>query len=81
MDEHTILKCPSGHEHKLAEYHSYVKLDVMGADQAIILTCPGGKREHQFTLAKAAQSGMFTAEQAEKLRISAFRAKQIAQET
>ena len=60
--------CPSGHIHTVDKFHSYVKLDVEDPDLAIVFDCPGGKREHQFTLRKAVAAGMFTIEEAARIR-------------
>lgn len=71
-----MFTCPSGHTHPAGDFHSYVNLKIEDANEAVTFTCPGGKKEHIFTLGKAVKSGMFTEEQAEKIRVSAFRAKQ-----
>lgn len=62
--------CPSGHIHSVDKFHSYVKLDVEDPDLAVIFDCPGGKRAHQFSLRKAVASGMFTIEEAAKIRVA-----------
>lgn len=63
--------CPSGHTHNLADFGSYVELDVEELTDAVILTCPGGKREHQFSLRKAIGAGMFTVDEAKALTAGA----------
>ena len=62
--------CPSGHKLDEAKFFTYVDLKIPDIDDAIIFDCPGGKRGHKFTLRKAVRSGMFTAEEAAKLRES-----------
>jgi len=63
-----IKKCPSGHELTFDHFHSIVDLTKPDIMQAIIFTCDGGKRGHHFTLEKAVKSGMFTQEEAEKIK-------------
>jgi hypothetical protein len=60
--------CPSGHTHPKERFHSYVKTDVEDPDIAIIFTCPVGKQDHEFNLRKAVGAGMFTIDQAAKIR-------------
>lgn len=54
--------CPSGHRLPVEQFHSYVDLTKQG-DEAVLFACPGGKRGHQFNLAKAAASGMFSSQE------------------
>lgn len=73
--------CPKGHTHPAGDFHSYVNLKVEDANEAVVFTCPGGKREHNFTLGQAIKSGMLTEEQGEKIRVSSFRARMKAEES
>ena len=67
--------CPKGHTHPHGDFHCYVDLNVPvdDIDRKIVFTCPGGKREHKFTLADGIKSGMFTEEHAGLLRRGAVR--------
>lgn len=59
-----LLTCPSGHKLNPAKFICIVDTKITDIDDAVIFTCPGGKRGHTFTLRKAVASGMFTIEQA-----------------
>jgi hypothetical protein len=65
----TLFKCPAGHELKPQELHSTVLLAEPDINRAILFTCPGGKRGHEFTLEKAVAAGMFTEEEADRIRL------------
>ena len=64
----TEFKCPSGHEITFLQLHSTVILAESDIDLAIVFECPGGKRGHTFTLKKAVAAGMFTEEEAGRIR-------------
>jgi hypothetical protein len=64
--------CPSGHEVTPEQLHSTVDLNVRDIDDAVVFDCSGGKRGHTFTLRRAVQSGMFTEDQAAKIRAGAI---------
>lgn len=64
----TEFKCPSGHTVQATDLHSTVVLAEPDIDQAIVFECPGGKRGHSFTLKRAVAAGMFTEEEAERIR-------------
>jgi hypothetical protein len=53
-----------------------VKTDIEDPDIAIIFTCPGGKQEHEFNLRKAVAAGMFSIEQAARIRQQGARHRQ-----
>lgn len=72
MEERT---CPSGHKLPVDQFHSYLDLTKTNIDDAILFDCPGGKRGHTFTLVKAAAAGMFTPDEAAKIRSSAYQHK------
>lgn len=64
-----LFTCPSGHKLTYDHFHSTVNMDV--ADPTlddIMFSCDGGKSGHSFTLKKAVNRGMFTADMAEKIR-------------
>lgn len=61
------FKCPSGHLLSFDHFHSTVKLDEPDIMKAVVFTCDGGKRGHEFTLEKAVAKGMFTKEQGDKI--------------
>ena len=63
--------CPSGHKHPIKQFTTYVDLAVEEADDAVIFTCPGGKRDHKFTLRKAVAGRMFNKEEAANIRTAA----------
>ena len=65
----TEFKCPSGHTVQASDLHSTVILKEADIDLAIVFECPGGKRGHSFTLKKAVAAGMFTEEEAERIRV------------
>lgn len=60
----TEFKCPSGHTVKATDLHSTVILKEPDIEKAVVFDCPGGKRGHTFTLKKAKDAGMFTADEA-----------------
>ncbi len=66
--------CPSGHTHNMNDFQAFVDVNAPAdkPDERIVFNCPGGKREHHFTLAKAIESKMLTAEQADKVRKAAL---------
>ncbi len=74
MEERT---CPSGHTLTVDKFQSVVALTVKEIDDAIVFSCPGGKRGHTFTLRKAETSGMFTAEEAERIRQGGIRHRKV----
>ncbi len=63
--------CPSGHKLTFDHFHSYVDVKEPDLMKAVTFYCDGGKRGHSFTLEKAVKSGMFTMEEAEKIKIMA----------
>jgi len=67
--------CPSGHTHNMNDFQAFVDLNAPKdkPDERVVFNCPGGKREHHFTLSKAIESKMLTAEQAEKVRKEALK--------
>jgi hypothetical protein len=70
--------CPSGHRLPVRAFESYVDLTKKG-DDAILFSCPGGKRGHIFSLRRAITSGMFTEDEAAKIRATAAKTKQEAE--
>ncbi len=66
-----IKKCPSGHELSYDHFHSYVDLKEPDLMKAVTFSCDGGKRGHSFTLEKAVKFGMFTPEEADKIKAQA----------
>lgn len=60
--------CPSGHKLPVSEFHAYVDLNIKDINRAITFTCPDGEKGHIFNLQKAVTSGMFSAEEANKIR-------------
>lgn len=64
----TEFKCPSGHIVNATDLHSTVGLAEPDIDLAIVFECPGGKRGHSFTLKKAVAAGMFTEDEADRIR-------------
>ena len=71
--------CPSGHTLPVDQFRSYVDLEKEEVDDAITFSCPGGKRGHDFSLRRGIASGMFTEEEAEKLRRVALVTKEAAE--
>ena len=70
----SIIKCPSGHDVKVADLHSTVKLETgIEIEDAILFSCPGGKRGHSFTLRQAVASGMFTQDQAGRISLGGLK--------
>lgn len=72
--------CPSGHRLPVGQFQSYIDLtkDLTkeSLEDAILFDCPGGKRGHTFSLSRATASGMFTKEEAAKIRSQAEREKE-----
>ena len=70
--------CPRGHVLRPDQLKSTVDLTVDDIDKAVIFTCQTGdwvidkgKNWHDFTLKRAIKAGMFTAEQAARIRAGA----------
>ena len=63
-----VKTCPGGHTLPLDHFHSCLDFEEPDLMEAITFDCDGGKRGHKFTLQKAVDAGMFTTEEAEKIK-------------
>ena len=76
MEENEKRTCPSGHTLIVSEFKAIINLGVEDITDAVVFSCPGGARGHQFTLRKAVGSGMFNLDEANKIANTAYRERE-----